>query len=152
MRATLLALILMLVVSALGALPVAGRPLSLVYTCWLNSFYCFDYKWTLLASHATLDTRIAMFERNWAYMFGFGLPCTLLLAWLPGTWSLGLYAVLFPVFLCTAMLSAPVAVPSSALFVPARVSVFHEARWLLARVLERVPAARSGLGLSRSTL
>lgn len=94
-RGILLPLMLMVIASCLRYIPQIGTPLSFVYTCWINSFSCFDYKWTLLDSQSTLESRIVLFERLWVYMLGFGFPHSVLFAWLPSTWALCFYAVFF---------------------------------------------------------
>ena len=51
-----------------------GMLLSLVYSSWLTSLYCFEYTW--LNAGWSLNRRLNYFERHWAYFLGFGLPFT----------------------------------------------------------------------------
>ena len=75
-------------------LPWVGPAVSFVWTCWINAFYCFEYRWTNRGW--ALRTRVEYFERHWAYFLGFGAPVTLLTFFLPQTHSYAVFAFFFP--------------------------------------------------------
>ena len=70
---------------------------------WIYSFYCWEFKWSLNGKTVTQQRKIL--ETNWAYYCGFGLTFTLSTVYLPGLFSYGIWALLFPVFLLTAIVS-----------------------------------------------
>lgn len=51
---TLLVISLSLIILPLSFVPFIGLPLSFVYSAWLYSFYCFDYKWTTIHTDVLL--------------------------------------------------------------------------------------------------
>ena len=86
--------------------PFVGPPLSLIYTSWAIAFYCFDYKWTLQGWD--LQKRLLVFQAHWVYMLGFGMPCALILMFLPQFLGYGIYALTFPVCMILSIISKPV--------------------------------------------
>eukprot|EP01127_Copromyxa_protea_P018609 TRINITY_DN5891_c0_g1_i1.p1 TRINITY_DN5891_c0_g1~~TRINITY_DN5891_c0_g1_i1.p1 ORF type:complete len:297 (-),score=29.52 TRINITY_DN5891_c0_g1_i1:129-995(-) len=126
----LLLLIFMVVtLNVVTIIPFFGTPLYFIYSCWGSSYYCFNYKWALLAPKWGSGNKIHYFESNWLYFIGFGTPMTILLY----PWStfvgLGIYAVLYPVFVAMAQISSPKKVTSP--YLPQRIGIFQEARWLV---------------------
>lgn len=45
-----------------------GKPLSLLFTCWLYAFYCYDYQWALRG--VQLPDRLEFFERSAPFFAG----------------------------------------------------------------------------------
>eukprot|EP01126_Amoeba_proteus_P018240 TRINITY_DN191_c0_g1_i9.p1 TRINITY_DN191_c0_g1~~TRINITY_DN191_c0_g1_i9.p1 ORF type:complete len:231 (-),score=24.12 TRINITY_DN191_c0_g1_i9:8-700(-) len=84
------------VLSPLPIVPIVGTPLYFVYSCWLTSFYCFNFKWALRDSKMSVDSKVDFFESRWLYFMGFGLPLTCFLWPFSMFIGLGIYAVLFP--------------------------------------------------------
>jgi etoposide-induced 2.4 mRNA len=112
-----------------------GMLLSLVYSSWLTSLYCFEYTW--LNAGWNLNRRLEYFERHWAYFLGFGLPFTAATYFLSflyrsdessvqGRWELlenqrcpsrhrpiplfsstGTFALFFPIFIIIATVAEP---------------------------------------------
>ena len=72
---------------------------------WLYSFYCFEYRWVLEGK--TINKEIKCIERNAIYYLGFGMPFALITCCFPGLLGNGVWAVLFPLFVVTAILSNP---------------------------------------------
>lgn len=70
---------------------------------WLYSFYCFEYKWVLEGN--TITKEVEKLENNAIYYLGFGLPFALITYWFPGMSGNGIWLLLFPVFMVTAILS-----------------------------------------------
>lgn len=50
---------------------------------------------------------IRFFEANWSYYFGFGFPFALALQLFPPLLSSGVYALLFPIFVCMSVEAEP---------------------------------------------
>lgn len=99
---------LLLQTSIISLIPLVGTGFSFVYTCWVYSLYCFEYKWALQGWD--LERRFRHLETNWAYFAGFGAPCTLVTFFWPKFVSLGVFAVFFPLFVMVAFRShAPLA-------------------------------------------
>ncbi|CAG9315774.1 unnamed protein product [Blepharisma stoltei] len=79
--------------------------LDLFLLSWLYSFYCFEYRWALEGK--TINREISIIEHNSFYYFGFGLPFALITFWFPGLMGNGLWLLIFPVFMVTALISKP---------------------------------------------
>ncbi|GBG24328.1 Etoposide-induced protein 2.4-like [Hondaea fermentalgiana] len=138
--------------------PVIGLPTSLVYTAWTASFYCYDLKW----KHQGWDfrKRLRMFQSCWPFMAGFGLPCALLVTFIPAYLGYGIYCVTFPVCLVLSIVTAPVQhAPTT--FLPRSLQIFVFAEWLTLAVLRTIgfdrrlgrarPDAFAGVSTSIST-
>ncbi|GMH43102.1 hypothetical protein BSKO_11024 [Bryopsis sp. KO-2023] len=82
-------------VQVVGCLPVVGPSLELLFTAWLMAFYCFDYAWSI--NGVALERRIATFENNWAFFWGFGTPLALLINFTSFYTSAMLSGGLFPI-------------------------------------------------------
>jgi etoposide-induced 2.4 mRNA len=72
---------------------------------WVYSFYCFEYRW--MFEGKTINKEIKKIEFNAVYYLGFGLPFALITYSFPGLMGNGVWAVLFPIFSVTAILSQP---------------------------------------------
>ena len=72
---------------------------------WLYSFYCFEYRW--VHEGKTINKEINKIEHNAIYYLGFGMPFALSTYWFPGLFGNGIWLLLFPVFMVTAILSKP---------------------------------------------
>ena len=88
-------------VSLIGYIPIAGHVLSISMLTWVYAYYCFEYKWILQG--LSLSRRLKQIETNWVFYAGFGTPCTLMTYFFPTLVAGGLFGVLFPIFLLTAM-------------------------------------------------
>ena len=88
-------------VSLIACIPYIGHGLAISMLTWVYSYYCFEYKWILQG--LSLNRRIQQIESNWIYFAGFGAPCTLATYFFPTLVAGGLFGVLFPFFLLTAM-------------------------------------------------
>ena len=66
----------------------------------LNSYYCYDYKASLLE----IDTEMSLelFERQWVYFFGFGFPFTVFMYMMKDVGS-SLYFLFFPFMIVLSM-------------------------------------------------
>jgi etoposide-induced 2.4 mRNA len=93
-----------------------------LFLSWMYAFYCFEYKWLL--SGWTLQQRIDAFERHWIYFFGFGTPCSLACFFFPGFVSVGVFALIFPFFVITAIAARRPPASSFNRPFPERVAVF----------------------------
>lgn len=114
--------------------PIVGPPLSFVACTWLYALYCFEYKWIIQAW--SLEQRVDAVENNWAYFFGFGVPCTLATFFFPGFASSGVFALLFPVFIVVAQAARPVRHAVEP-FVPKRLPVFAIAKGVVTLLLRQ---------------
>lgn len=75
----------------------------IVLMSWLYSFYCFEYRWVF--EGRTISKEIKKLEQNAVYYLGFGLPFALITYSFPGLIGNGIWALLFPLFMVTALLS-----------------------------------------------
>uniref|UniRef100_A0A7S2S439 Etoposide-induced protein 2.4 n=1 Tax=Mucochytrium quahogii TaxID=96639 RepID=A0A7S2S439_9STRA len=107
-------------------IPSIGPIISLAYTSWAIAFYCFDYKWTLQGWE--LQKRLRVFQANWVYMLGFGMPCALLTMFLPQFLGYGIYALTFPVCMIISIISDPIQHRATT-FVPRSIRMFMLAEW-----------------------
>ncbi|CDZ98365.1 p53-mediated apoptosis protein EI24/PIG8 [Phaffia rhodozyma] len=106
----------LLITSILRILPGGlGWLLSLVYTTWVNGWYCFEYTWS--AQGWSFVEKIDFVQTRWAYFFGFGLPITFLtcLPFLPPLLNATIFALLYPFYLILSTISNPVPLSTSSL-------------------------------------
>ena len=116
-----------LLIFALNAVPsFFGFIPSFALCSWVYAFYCFDYKWTFQGLN--LQTRMTLFERHWVYMLGFGAPCAVVTIAFPLFIGAGIYAMVFPLCVMLAIISAPCSHESSIL--PRRLPIFFIAQRL----------------------
>ncbi|WOO77045.1 Telomere length regulation protein elg1 [Vanrija pseudolonga] len=94
---------------SLRLIPVFGRPVTLAYMSVVNAYYAFEF---LLSSRQwPLEYRCKYISDRCAYMFGFGLPATLLTSFAPPLVNMIVFALIYPFFLIQALQSKP---PSAA--------------------------------------
>ncbi len=77
--------------------PIMGKSLALINLCWLYSFMIFDYRWSFY--YWTIDQQLLHFQTNAGFYAGFGIPMAILTTFLPYFVGVGLYALLFPIFI-----------------------------------------------------
>ncbi len=77
---------------------------------WLYSFYCFEYRWVLEGK--TFHKEIQSLEHNALYYLGFGMPFTLITCYFPVLLGNGIWALVFPLFMVTSILSNPPGTPT----------------------------------------
>jgi hypothetical protein len=88
-------------------IPYIGPLIELLHYSFLYSLYCFEYKW---GTDSYLQKNLAFFEQNAAYFMGFGFIFALCTKFFPFLLSTGIYAILFPIFVLTAVRATPPAV------------------------------------------
>ncbi|KAK4271042.1 hypothetical protein QN277_019794 [Acacia crassicarpa] len=88
-------------VYATGFVPFIGKVLSFVLHSWMYAYYCFEYKWNF--NEVALDKRLDYFQSSWAFFSGFGSPCVLSLFLFSRLVGYGIMAILFPLFVLTAI-------------------------------------------------
>jgi Etoposide-induced protein 2.4 (EI24) len=98
-----------ILMSLLSIIPYS-QPIILSLLSWLYSFYCFEYRWVLEGK--TINKEISKLEHNAIYYLGFGLPFALITYGCPGLFGSGIWALLFPIFMVTAILSLPPETPT----------------------------------------
>eukprot|EP00446_Apocalathium_sp_SHHI-4_P035643 CAMPEP_0177323238 /NCGR_PEP_ID=MMETSP0368-20130122/16637_1 /TAXON_ID=447022 ORGANISM="Scrippsiella hangoei-like, Strain SHHI-4" /NCGR_SAMPLE_ID=MMETSP0368 /ASSEMBLY_ACC=CAM_ASM_000363 /LENGTH=353 /DNA_ID=CAMNT_0018782993 /DNA_START=89 /DNA_END=1150 /DNA_ORIENTATION=+ len=86
-------------------IPVAGSSLYFLHSCWLASIYCFEYRWVHL--RWTSNERLDYFEKHWLYFAGFGFPVSVVSFLCPRFIDAGMFAVLFPMCILTAIAAEP---------------------------------------------
>jgi len=124
--------------------PFVGAACATVQMAWLYSLYSFEYKWTL--DEWSLDSKLAFCEFNWGYMAGFGLPAALITLAFPKFVSLGIFALIFPIFIMMATVASPT--DNSADYgttrrcPPSRLPIFKVAKWVNAKVLRYICRSR----------
>ncbi|ORX94078.1 EI24-domain-containing protein [Basidiobolus meristosporus CBS 931.73] len=91
--------------SLVHAIPIVGPFISFTYLCWLNAYYSFEYKW--INKGWSLDQRLNYFEEHWAYFAGFGFPGTICSFFFPSFINVGVFALLFPLFIIMANKAVP---------------------------------------------
>eukprot|EP00929_Paragymnodinium_shiwhaense_P099170 TRINITY_DN60725_c0_g1_i2.p1 TRINITY_DN60725_c0_g1~~TRINITY_DN60725_c0_g1_i2.p1 ORF type:complete len:424 (-),score=28.53 TRINITY_DN60725_c0_g1_i2:90-1361(-) len=91
--------------SLLLYVPVLGPMLYFIHSCWLASIYCFEYRWVHL--QWTSNQRVEYFESHWLYFAGFGFPMSLVCFWCPRFVDVGVFALLFPLFILQATSAEP---------------------------------------------
>mmetsp|Transcript_30236 Transcript_30236/g.50809 ORF Transcript_30236/g.50809 Transcript_30236/m.50809 type:complete len:313 (-) Transcript_30236:135-1073(-) len=112
---------------ALAFIPYAGTCLSCLSFAWLSALFCFEYKWQMQGWD--LERRLNYVESNWAFFAGFGTPCTLATYFLPTFVSAGLFALVFPLLIVLAVVSAnPQPFPPSCTL-PSHLPIFAFAKW-----------------------
>lgn len=102
-----------LVSRLIGAIPLIGRPCALAYMSIISSYYCFE--WTFSTKNWSLDYRIEYLQARLAYMFGFGLPVTLMTSFGPPLVTMAIFALVYPFFVIQALQSSP---PRNATLLP----------------------------------
>uniref|UniRef100_A0A6B2LBM2 Etoposide-induced protein 2.4 n=1 Tax=Arcella intermedia TaxID=1963864 RepID=A0A6B2LBM2_9EUKA len=130
----LIVLSFLIITAPLYFVPYIGTFLYFSYCCWCYGYYCFGYTWLLRRTDWNLENRLNYFELHWVYFLGFGTPFTVLLWYFPLVVGLGIYAVLFPIFVAMAQASTPKRAHSTNRLLPHRISIFYEAK-LLANLL-----------------
>lgn len=76
-------------------IPFIGGVLNWFMMSWLFAFYCFDFKWSLVA--VPLSVRIQFFERHWAFFGGYGSLLSSITALLPHFIAATTVAAVLPV-------------------------------------------------------
>jgi len=89
----------------LKTMPGIGTPLYFVFTCWLVSIYCFEYRWAHMQWSSR--ARLNYFERHWLYFAGFGFPVSFVTFLCPKFIDTGVFALLFPACILTATTAEP---------------------------------------------
>ncbi|KAF4755077.1 Etoposide induced 2.4 mRNA, partial [Perkinsus olseni] len=103
----------------LSFVPYIGTFLNLVSMCllvkplsffslhsWTQiSTYSFEYRWVYLGWES--HVRLRFIERHWAYFVGFGLPSTVLCSVFPRFIDNGIFSMLFPICIMTAVAARP---------------------------------------------
>ncbi|KAF4707719.1 Etoposide induced 2.4 mRNA [Perkinsus olseni] len=89
----------------LSFVPYIGTFLNLVSMCLLISTYSFEYRWVYLGWES--HVRLRFIERHWAYFIGFGLPSTVLCSVFPRFIDNGIFSMLFPICIMTAVAARP---------------------------------------------
>jgi len=117
-------------------IPRIGTGLTLVQTAWLYSLYSFEYKWSL--ENWGLEDRLAFCEWNWAYMLGFGFPAAVLTVFFSKFVGLALLALLFPIFIMTAIVAEPRDNSAETSRRYMRLPVFRLSKWVTTMVLRVV--------------
>ncbi|KAI8912881.1 etoposide-induced protein 2.4-domain-containing protein [Entophlyctis helioformis] len=112
----------MLQAALLSRIPYIGPVLSFALFNFVSSFFAFEYQW--IHRGWSLNQQIEYFETHWIYFAGFGLPITMLTFFFPQTINLGLFALVFPMYIIMATRSRPV---------PSRKET-HRPRWLPRRL------------------
>jgi etoposide-induced 2.4 mRNA len=84
---------------------VSLRIVTLFNGAWTVAWYAFDPLWTL--RRWPLSRRLSHFESKWAYYAGFGMPAAIAGAAIPGLAGSGLWSLVFPVFVITAVYANP---------------------------------------------
>ncbi|XP_068659923.1 protein EI24 homolog [Aristolochia californica] len=88
-------------VYATGLLPYVGNAIKFLLLSWMYAYYCFEYKWNFI--ELELVKRLDFFESNWAFFAGFGSPCVMGIFFFSPLLSYGVMAILFPLFVLTAI-------------------------------------------------
>ncbi|KAF4669469.1 Etoposide induced 2.4 mRNA [Perkinsus chesapeaki] len=89
----------------LGFIPYIGTFLNLTSMCLLISTYSFEYRWVYLGWES--HVRLRFVERHWAYFIGFGIPSTILCSLFPRFIDNGVFSMLFPICIMTAVAARP---------------------------------------------
>lgn len=90
----------------LGRIPYLGRPLSFLFMCLVDGYYCFEQAW--ISRGWSLDRRMRYCEERWSYFVAFGLPSTAVSFFHPsGLLNLMLFMLVFPFCTVLAMLADP---------------------------------------------
>ncbi|KAM0755327.1 hypothetical protein T439DRAFT_320034 [Meredithblackwellia eburnea MCA 4105] len=90
----------------LSYVPFFGSPISFIYACVVDSYYCFENQW--LKSGWSFGERVKQLEERWGYFIGFGLPITLFSWWSADpVVNLALFSLLFPFYQIMSTVSIP---------------------------------------------
>eukprot|EP00842_Homolaphlyctis_polyrhiza_P001005 jgi/Hompol1/1905/HPOL_005780-RA len=101
----LLMLIFLMQAAIAYNIPVVGSFISFWLFTFASAFFAFEYRWAGLKR--SLAQEIDFFETHWAYFAGFGLPLTVPAFFFPQTISLGVFAIMFPMFIIMANAGKP---------------------------------------------
>lgn len=86
----------------LSLIPFLGTPLSFCVTCFIYSYYSFEYVWSL--DGLDFIERAAILETNWPFFLGFGVSCTAATFFASGYFvNAGLFYSVFPLCLLLAL-------------------------------------------------
>ncbi|ODO08800.1 etoposide-induced protein [Cryptococcus wingfieldii CBS 7118] len=94
-----------LVSRLIGLLPGVGKLGAFAYMCVVDSYYCFE--WNFSMKQWPLEYRITYIQDRLAYMFGFGLPATLMTSFGPPLVTMAIFALIYPLFVIQALQSRP---------------------------------------------
>ncbi|GMK59563.1 hypothetical protein CspeluHIS016_0801690 [Cutaneotrichosporon spelunceum] len=94
-----------LVARTLAIVPVVGGILSISFICLINSYYA--YEWLFQSRQWSLETRSAYVSSRGWYMFGFGLPPTLLTSFGPRLINMAIFSLIYPLLVVQALQSRP---------------------------------------------
>lgn len=122
-------------VDLIGRMPYIGPSVSMAMLMWIYSFYSFEYRWVLQGW--SLPRRLKEIETRWVFFAGFGAPSTLLTYFFPMFVSAGIFALIFPIFILTAMYS-PSTPPASSSSRYGRLPVFGRSKRALDAVVVRL--------------
>jgi len=114
--------------------PVFGL-IGLLSLSWICAFYSFEYTWAIQGW--PVEKKVRVFETNYAYFFGFGLPIALITAFFPFFVSNGLFCLVFPLFIILATAADIPPPPPSSIF-PERIRIFSIIEWLTSKTLNGV--------------
>ncbi|KZS98931.1 hypothetical protein SISNIDRAFT_403693 [Sistotremastrum niveocremeum HHB9708] len=89
----------------LAQIPFAGRLISTVFLCWIDSYYCFEFYWISLGMDPSQRTRFL--EDRWAYFLGFGIAPTLISCFSSPVANAALFAMMLPVYITLATYATP---------------------------------------------
>ncbi|KAL7421543.1 hypothetical protein Q5752_003312 [Cryptotrichosporon argae] len=87
------------------ALRLAAAPVALAYMAVVNAYYSFE--WTFVSRGWPLDVRARFVADRAAYMFGFGLPATLLSSFAPPLVNMAVFALIYPFLVIQALQARP---------------------------------------------
>ncbi|BEJ11057.1 hypothetical protein CspHIS471_0104790 [Cutaneotrichosporon sp. HIS471] len=94
-----------LVSRTLSLIPVVGRLLSISFICLINAYYA--YEWSFVSRQWSLETRCTYISSRGWYMFGFGLPATLLTSFGPPLINMAISSLIYPFLVVQALQSRP---------------------------------------------
>eukprot|EP01122_Echinamoeba_exundans_P005351 TRINITY_DN15518_c0_g1_i1.p1 TRINITY_DN15518_c0_g1~~TRINITY_DN15518_c0_g1_i1.p1 ORF type:complete len:404 (-),score=49.24 TRINITY_DN15518_c0_g1_i1:130-1341(-) len=117
--------------------PYIGLPISFVYSSWLYSLYCFEYRWAVLYPNRSPALNLESMEYYYLYYGGFGAPFAITVGLFPILIGNGVFAFLFPAFIIMAAGARPKRPEKEEQFklLPTRVLIFKQAAWLNDRTL-----------------
>merc|ERR1711968_196984 len=101
----------------------------------MSAFYSFEYTWSIQGWR--VEDKVRVFETNYAYFFGFGLPIALITAFFPFFVSNGIFALVFPLFIILAT-AAELPPPPTSPWLPERIQIFWIVGHLTSKTLKLV--------------
>ncbi|EIN08072.1 hypothetical protein PUNSTDRAFT_121199 [Punctularia strigosozonata HHB-11173 SS5] len=145
--------------------PWIGRPLSVIFLSWVNSYYFFESEW--IGRGLNLPARVQNLEERWAYYLGFGFPAAILCSLASGLTSPALFALIFPYFVIVSMYSHPgppdpynsaasanqewqgygSSYGTSASILPVRLPVFAAVMWVHYAIIRTIEAITNTFGV-----